>query len=306
MSLLDNIPENEINMISKAATGFISALQRLLPGISIRSIQNAESKATKSIAKDIEYINKLNIDDLSKKTLIANSISRHSRAVNLANVITYASQDVKPNSNNNTIDSDWLNHFHDYAEKITTPDLQQIWGKILAGEINAPGSFSKRTLTILNDMNAIEAESFRRLCSVCITRESLPGRTNEPFSLLYDEEFYSNYNKDVNLLGNLGLLDFRPGGSLASQFTINLKDGDIINIAGSRFYLKSESGKNARPIYIPFSKYGIELSELCQKGNAAGYKEAVIDYLKVNNSPIKIYEITNWTDCKHFNKRRIY
>jgi len=122
-------------------------------------------------------------------------------------------------------------------------------------------------------MNAIEVESFRRLCSTCITRELVPGRTNEPFSLLYGEEYYSNYNKDINLLGNLRLLDFRPGGTLASQFTLNLKDGDIINIAGSRFYLKSESGRNLRLTFVPFSKYGIELQNSVKKATQLDIKK---------------------------------
>lgn len=87
---------------------------------------------------------------------------------NLTGVVAFASSKIQPDSEANIISSDWLNHFKDYAEKASTSDVQCIWGKILAGEINRPGSFSKRTLSILNDMNAKEADNFNKLCSICV------------------------------------------------------------------------------------------------------------------------------------------
>lgn len=40
------------------------------------------------------------------------------------------------------IDVDWLNYFSDVAAQKSNPEMQQLMGKILAGEIRKPGSFS--------------------------------------------------------------------------------------------------------------------------------------------------------------------
>lgn len=45
--------------------------------------------------------------------------------------------------------------------------MRAIWAQLLAGEINRPGTFSKRTLTTLNNMSPLEAQRFRELCSWC-------------------------------------------------------------------------------------------------------------------------------------------
>lgn len=119
------------------------------------------------IVKDIKQIRNLDIDSSLKDTLISSAITRHSRVANLAGVVAFDSPEVSPNSDANTINDDQLNYFK------TTPKKCQLtmfnaFGKILAGEINRPGSFSKRTLSNLNDMSAEEANDFNMLCSVCV------------------------------------------------------------------------------------------------------------------------------------------
>lgn len=44
----------DIAAVGNATTGFIGAFRRLLPGISMRSLQKAESKTTDLILEDIK------------------------------------------------------------------------------------------------------------------------------------------------------------------------------------------------------------------------------------------------------------
>lgn len=56
---MDNIGMPNVSDIAKvgeATTGFVGAVNRLLPGISLRSIQKANSKTTKLILSDLKRI----------------------------------------------------------------------------------------------------------------------------------------------------------------------------------------------------------------------------------------------------------
>lgn len=58
---------------------------------------------------------------------------------------------------------EWVLRFMDISSGISTEELQHMWGRILAGEIKRPGSFSLRTLDVLRNLSRKEAESFVRL-----------------------------------------------------------------------------------------------------------------------------------------------
>ena len=78
---------------------------------------------------------------------------------------------------------EWVSRFFDIAAGITTEQLQYLWGRILAGEIKQPGSFSLRTLDVLRNLSRKEAESFVKLGSMGeeFTMETKPILIRDPF-----------------------------------------------------------------------------------------------------------------------------
>lgn len=61
-----------------------------------------------------------------------------------------------------------MHSFFDYSKDVSNEDAQIIWAKILAGEIAQPGSFYKRTLSVLRDIEAFEAKWFADMCQFVI------------------------------------------------------------------------------------------------------------------------------------------
>ena len=57
-------------------------------------------------------------------------------------------------------DSDWTARFFNDIQDVSSKELQQIWSKILSGEVESPGRTSLRTLSILRDMTQRQAEIF--------------------------------------------------------------------------------------------------------------------------------------------------
>ena len=67
------------------------------------------------------------------------------------------------------ISDDWLNSFREQASTKTSQEMQILFGKILAGEICRPASFSIRTVQIMGQLDSGTANLFRKLCSLAIS-----------------------------------------------------------------------------------------------------------------------------------------
>lgn len=61
------------------------------------------------------------------------------------------------------VDDDWLFRWRDSASEVSSEELQYLWGKVLAGEVKAPGSYSLRTLEFIRNLSTQEAEIIARL-----------------------------------------------------------------------------------------------------------------------------------------------
>lgn len=117
---------------------------------------------------ELEYLDgKLNVNNnVELSLLIDNEIKRISKEnENIKCIADYAYNELEDDTNkiNIEIDEDWKNNFFDKGRKIYSGDLQIIFGKILAGEIKQPGTYSKRLLGILSNLSQREAEIFNKL-----------------------------------------------------------------------------------------------------------------------------------------------
>ena len=65
-------------------------------------------------------------------------------------------------------DHDWTSRFFNDIQDVSNEETQQIYAKILAGEVERPGQTSVKTLSILRDLDQSTASLFRTLCSVTI------------------------------------------------------------------------------------------------------------------------------------------
>ncbi|WP_308764314.1 DUF2806 domain-containing protein [uncultured Bacteroides sp.] len=66
------------------------------------------------------------------------------------------------------VDQDWATRFFNIVEDISDEEMQNLWAKILAGEIKQPKSFSLRTLEVLRNISKEEAEAFIRNAPYCL------------------------------------------------------------------------------------------------------------------------------------------
>jgi hypothetical protein len=105
------------------------------------------------------------IPELTERAANRNEYQELHKQQNIESVCANAAEELAGESQvpENKPEPEWIDHFFDIAEKISTEDLQYWWGKILAGEIKKPRSFSLRTLEVLKNMSRQEAENFVKL-----------------------------------------------------------------------------------------------------------------------------------------------
>ena len=83
------------------------------------------------------------------------------------------------------------------ASNVSDETLQDLWARLLAGELESPGSVSNDTMSIARDMNRERAEEFQTLCSAALCESDgtpiivpscgHPGSNSlEPYGLSYD------------------------------------------------------------------------------------------------------------------------
>ena len=70
---------------------------------------------------------------------------------------------------NSEPDHDWTARFFSDVQDVSSEEMQSLWGKVLAGEVERPGSTSILTLSILRNLDQATASIFRKLCSICIS-----------------------------------------------------------------------------------------------------------------------------------------
>lgn len=68
------------------------------------------------------------------------------------------------------ISDDWLNAFEAEARQKSTEEMQTFFGKVLAGEIRRPGTYTTRAVKILGSLDQNVATLFLSLCSICISQ----------------------------------------------------------------------------------------------------------------------------------------
>ncbi len=66
-------------------------------------------------------------------------------------------------------DQDWFSSFIALAEGISNKTMQDLWAKILAGEVSQPGSFSLKTLQAFRNMSITEAKLLAKACSIAMS-----------------------------------------------------------------------------------------------------------------------------------------
>ena len=149
------------------------------------------------------------------------------RQRNINTIISGALPDLTEKANPQDIDEDWLVHYLNKCADISNEQMQQLWSKILAGEANKPGQFSKRTIDFVTSMNQLDAGMFRSLCQCSwqIARDLSATKEHIPFIFEPDTNSRRSYLTGLRYdrlvhLEAIGLITNNIAGSYELEITL--------------------------------------------------------------------------------------
>ncbi|KUM53120.1 TIGR03899 family protein [Rheinheimera sp. EpRS3] len=104
-------------------------------------------------------------------------MQRERQQYNLESIMTLALEYCTDQVSTQDVDPDWFQQFCELVLEISNKSMQQLWAKILAGEIASPGKFSLKTLHTLKRMSYKEALALQQAVNLsCKTRQDPSAR----------------------------------------------------------------------------------------------------------------------------------
>ena len=170
----NDVRRKELLMLAQAevdAAEIRAGRKRLEPDGSLRLLPMPDSQSDTAVHRDGRIEPRVNFGSLAEVSARVNAAQEARKEINVSKAIINAEEVLANDSQTppeRAVEEDWLFTWRDYAGRVSVADLQQLWGKILAGEVKSPGSYSIRTLEFLKGLSKDEAEQISKLARFVI------------------------------------------------------------------------------------------------------------------------------------------
>lgn len=234
----------------------------------------------KELPQGNEIVN-LSIPELEERTQSRIDFKEAKRQLNIESVTAYAVEDLKNESEvtDEPVDENWKTRFFNIAEDVSNDEMQALWGRILAGEIKKPKSYSLRTLEVLKNLSKEEAECFMKFGQFAIKSRGVSFLVNFKKEKLLEEK-YKLTLADRLLLQELGLLTSTDLQFLLPE-TKDKKLQIVFQIGNTCVVAEKEPSLQLQHIEaVVFTKIGQELLQLTET-------KADLDYIQLLTSKIR-------------------
>ena len=245
----------------------------------IKVIEKAKRDAL--LSQNEEWYNQLSAVE---KRLITKECKRQQ---NIEQVVTHAVKVISPETevSSEKVNPDWITRFFDIVQDISNEQMQELWGRVLAGEVKQPKSFSLRTLEALRNITSEEAQLFEKMAPFTLYSGSYFIYNN---TSVKKNDFKISY-EDVARLIEIGLV--QPG-SMVTQNYYNNTPSDVthnISCGDYLFFLNQPPQKSqiSIPVY-PLTLIGCELYNLITIEPNFEYLMAIMKEIKAKNKGITI------------------
>ncbi|GET22097.1 DUF2806 domain-containing protein [Prolixibacter denitrificans] len=263
----------------------------------------ANQKSLKQIDYNEEKLSLASIDgesikaelSLEERTKNRTDFKQQKKQKNIEVITQKAAEQLESEStvSEEPVDEDWTTRFFDYAEDISNEEMQEIWARILAGEIKQPRSYSLRTLELIRNLSKDEANTFMKVAKFAIKSGDSHFLFKGKDGKILNEEYNINYG-DTALLTEIGLI--QPGAFVNYQILQQPQDSQSV-FTTDKIILIAKIKANTPTITMPvdvFSKSGNELLKLVSPNPPFDYLKAIADSIKSDNVEVKYAYIMAW------------
>lgn len=283
---------------AKEGSIFGSKLLDTIKGLPIRSATKASEKKLASfraeITKMLQWCKDQGFGDEMTNAFCTKAAEEYFHFENMNGVLSFAQKQSGREPDVDSIDHSWYLTFRDHAKNECDEELQSIWAQLLNGELDKPGSYSKRTMSILADMSKTEAKLFKKLCGFGFLLYTKNNRKMYMPELMLCFDSKGRYNNgsfsvpEIDRLETLGLITTRIGATLnaPSQNELPIPLGYEFH-ESIGFVINNSNATKALHTNGAFTTYGAELSRLCDLGNAENIQEVFESFVNREGLEVK-------------------
>lgn len=263
--------------LSKPANMLIEKVSSAIGGVfepwQIKRVAKAEAEASL-----IKAESEIKITDLHRRAMHRFVEEEASRQENMEEITKKSIPHLDETSNPANMEDDWLTNFFDKSRIVSDEEMQTIWASVLAGEANIPGSFSRRTVNLLSDLDKRDAELFQTLCKF--------GWSIGNFTpLVFDSQapIYNNLGINFNTLSHLDSLGLIQFSSLTGFIREGLPEKFTLDYCGQPLALEMKNGNNELSVgQVLLSQAGQELVKVVRVPGVDGFYDYVKDKWKAH------------------------
>jgi len=261
-----------LGKLSKPADTLIKKVSNAIGGVfepwQTKRIAKAESEANLIKAKS-----EIEITDLHHRAMNRFIEEEANRQANMEEITKKAIPQLEDKSDPSEMDDDWITNFFDKSRIISDTEMQDLWASVLAGESNSPGSYSKRTVNYLGDLDKKDAELFISLCRF--------GWIFGNFTpLIFDSQapIYNDVGINFSTLSHLDSIGLIQFNSLAGFERQGLPKIFSVLYCGEYLSLEMKNEKDNKLTIgkVLLTQVGRELASVCQAQGVEGF----VDYVK--------------------------
>lgn len=235
----------------------------------IRRIAEAKADAALTLAKS-----EIEIDEVKRRTAQRFVEEETRDQINMESIGGKAIPNLDPDAPAENVEDDWIVNFFDKCRIVSDDGMQDLWSRILAGEANSPGSFSRKTVNLMADLDKASAQLF---VSLCRFRWRI-SNAFYPLILDFKEQVYTNNGISLFSVGQLDSIGLVQISSLGFQ----LANRPIEIVAtyydrSVRLKFPKETGNALSIGEVLLTPSGEELSRIVKPTPIDGFFEFVYD-----------------------------
>ena len=253
-----------IKKIAKGVGGSVEPWQ-------IERVAKAEAEAAR-----IKAESEIEKTDLHRRALhrLVEEEARHQK--NMEDITAKALPHLNEGAEPDAMEDDWITNFFDKGRIVSDSEMQSLWSQVLAGEANVPGTYSKRTVNLLSELDKSDAKLFTKLCGFCWVIGDFV-----PLVLDFQAEIYNRHGIHFNTLIHLESIGLVQTGFTGFR-NLNLPKKLAVHYYGKQLILEmpKETDNELHIGMMLFTKIGQELAPICGSKPVDGFYKYVKDQWK--------------------------
>jgi hypothetical protein len=259
-----------IGELSRPATVLVEKISDAVGGI-FKPYQIVRVAKAEAQADLVRAEGQIEISDLQRRAFHRFLEEEAKKQKNIEDITQKALPLLKEDSKPNEVEDDWITNFFDRCRLISDDEMQSLWSRVLAGQVNSPGAYSKRTVNFLSGLDKRDAELFTKVCDFAWQIEE-----TTPVILDDKEPIYNEHGVNFETLSHLdaiGLIKYFAAGEIRLD---DLSDTLLASYFGKTFSPPTDRGK-LRSGKVILTQIGHELAPICGSKAVPGFFEYVCE-----------------------------